>query len=270
MWKSFHHPNISLPVIRRRAGRELLELLDVFGDVSARGAWAFIHNRTGSGRAAYNQAVYRLSKQGLIIKEQGLDTPVLKLSADAERLLEPYFQPERWWNRKWNSIWYLLVYDVPESDRSYRNVLRRFLQNHRMGCFQKSVWVTPHDIRSQYSDLKEAAAVDVFACLFEARTVLGMPSERVVREAWDFERLYDIQNRFCKTYAENLDLLQSATTSDIDVFVRLATEEMDAFRSAFSLDPLLPNQLLPHGYLGKKAYGLHQKITEALHIKLMR
>jgi len=270
MWKAFHHPDISLPVVNRRIGVELLEMLELFGDVAAHGAWAFLHNRSGPKRTAYNQAVSRLSKQGLIVKEQGLDTPQLKISEEGSGVLDPFLRPDKWWNRKWNGIWYLLVYDIPEADRSYRNILRQFLKQQRMGCFQKSVWVTPYDIRPQYSDLEAAAALDVFACLFEARTVLGMPAEKVVRESWDFDYLYEVQKRFCDIYGENLHILRGATAPDLDSLMQLAAEEIDAFRSAFVLDPLLPNALLPPDYMGKAVYDLHGKIMDEIRLKTLK
>ncbi|WP_136064023.1 PaaX family transcriptional regulator C-terminal domain-containing protein [Pontiella sulfatireligans] len=269
MWEPFHHADISLPVVRRRIGLELLEMLDVLGDVAIHGAWAFLHNRTYPNRKALDQAIGRLSKQGLVVKRRGLDTPWLELTAGAEESMEAYFHPDKWWNTKWNGIWYLLVYDVPEADRPYRNVLRKFLRRQRMGCFQKSVWITPHDIRPQYADLEEAAAVEVFACLFEARTVLGMPAEKVVWESWDFDQLYDIQKRFCDVYAGNLEILDGLVSPSLDTLMRLAAEEVDAFRSAFVLDPLLPSQLLPCDYKGKEAFALHQKLTNQIRSKLM-
>ena len=270
MWKAFHHPDISLPIVRRRIGLELLEMLDILGDVAARGAWAFLQNRSYPNKTAYHQAVCRLSKQGLIVKSQGLDTPRLKISDEGIESLETYLRPDKCWNRKWNGIWYILMYDVPEADRSYRNVLRQFLKQQRMGCFQKSVWVTPHDIRPQYSDLEKAAALDVFACLFEAKTVLGMPSRKIVSASWNFDRLFEIQKRFCDVYEENLELLQQPIVPSLEMIMRLAAEEIDAFRSAFVLDPLLPNQLLPYEYLGKKAYDLHLKITNQLRKSLSK
>ena len=264
MWKAFHHPDLSLPVVRRRIGLELLEMLDLFGDVAAHGAWAFLRNRSYPDRSSYYNAVSRLSKQGLLVKSQGLDTPRLRISEAGSGLLEAYLRPDKWWNRKWNGIWYLLVYDVPEADRPYRNVLRQFLKSQRMGCFQKSVWVTPHDIRPEYSDLEEAASLGVFACLFEARTVLGMPAEKVVRESWDFDALYEVQKRFCNIYEENLQILQEAVCLDLDTLMRLAAEEMDAYRSAFVMDPLLPSQLLPRDYMGKQAYALHLNLAQSI------
>lgn len=269
MWKAFHHPDVSLPVVKRRIGLELLELLEVLGDVAVHGAWAFLHNRTYPNPKALEQAIGRLSKQGLVVKRQGLKTPFLRLADDADKVLENYFQPEKFWNRKWDGIWYLLMYDIPESDKAYRNTLRQFLRRQRMGCFQKSVWVAAHDIRPQYADLDEAAALGAFACLFEARTVLGMPSEKVVRESWDFDRIYDIQSRFCDIYSANLQLLQGVVALGMDDLMRLAAEEIDAFRSAFVLDPLLPGQLLPTDYKGRDVIALHRQIADGIRGKLM-
>ncbi len=270
LWKTFHDPNISLPVVKRRIGLELLEMLDLFGDMAVHGAWAFLQNRTYPNHKALDQAMGRLSKQGLIVKRQGLDTPRLAISDKGSERLEPYLRPDKWWNRKWNGIWYVLVYDVPEVDRAYRNVLRQFLKKQRMGCFQKSVWITPHDIRPQYADLKEAAALGAFACLFEARTVLGMLSERVVWESWDFDRLFWIQKRFCEIYAENLETLKGSAVLGLDALMQLAAEEIDAFRSAFVLDPLLPSALLPWNYKGKEAYALHQELSNQIRMGLLR
>jgi DNA-binding transcriptional regulator PaaX len=269
MWASFHHPDISLPVVRRRIGLELVEMLDILGDVAIHGAWAFLQNRSCPNQNAYKRALDRLSEQGLIVKGRGLDTPVLRISEEGADSLEAYFRPDKWWNRKWSGIWYLLVYDVPEADRPYRNVLRQFLKKQRMGCFQKSVWITPHDIRPQYDDLKEAAALGAFACLFEARTVLGMSAEQVVRESWDFDRLYEIQKRFCEVYSENLEILQGSVSFDVNSLMRLAAEEIDAYRSAFVLDPLLPGALLPRDYKGKEAHSLHLKITNQIRTNLL-
>ena len=113
-----------------------------------------------------------------------------------------------------------------------------------------------------------AAALNSFACLFEARTVLGMPAEKIVRESWDFEALYTVQNRFCEVYSENAKILHQQDSPCLEKLMQLAAEEIDAFRSAFILDPLLPDPLLPNDYRGKDAYALHLKITGQIRLKL--
>lgn len=264
MWKAFHHPDISIPVVRRRIGREVLELLEFMGDMAVHHVYAFLRNDSYPDRSAYYSAVSRLSKQGLIVKKQGLKTSSLTISDEGSDSLKACLFPERWWNRTWNGIWYVLVYDIPETDRPYRNILRQFLKSQRMGCFQKSVWVTPHDIRPLYSDLQEAAGLSTFACLFEARTVLGMPAEKVVLTTWNFDQLFNMQNRFCDIYSENLQVLRKIVMPGLDDLMRLAAEEMNAFRSVFALDPLLPSALLPENYMGKEAYAIHLEVGKVI------
>jgi phenylacetic acid degradation operon negative regulatory protein len=268
MWKAFHHPDISLPVVRRRIGLELLELLEVLGDVAVHGAWAFLQNRTAPNPRALEQATRRLAGQGLLVQRKGLDTPVLKLSDKGESVLADYFRPEKYWNGKWGGIWYLLMYDIPEKDRPYRNVMRQFLKSQRMGCFQKSVWVSSRDIRAGYADLDEAAALGAFACLFEARTVLGMRAEQVVWESWDMDKLYEVQKRYCEVNAQNLEMLEQDISYDLETLMQFAAQALDAYRSAFALDPLLQEELLPRDYKGREAHALHCAIAEALRRKL--
>lgn len=268
MWKTFHHPDVSLPVVRRRIGLELVEMLGILGDVAIYGARAFLFNRTRPNSRALDQAVGRLERQGLIVLRKGLDTPVLRLAEDAAGLLDDYFFPEKFWNRKWSGIWYLLMYDIPEKDRHYRNTVRQFLKRQRMGCFQKSVWIASRDIRPQYADLDEGAALGAFACLFEARTVLGMAPEQVVAEAWNFDRLYEIQKRFCEVYSSNLQILNEAVSMNVDALMQLAFEELSAYRSAMVLDPLLPDRLLPADYKGKEVYRIHREAVDAIRQKL--
>ncbi|MCF7847567.1 MAG: hypothetical protein K9M45_01860 [Kiritimatiellales bacterium] len=250
---------------------DLLELLELLGAMAAHGAWAFLNQRSYPNRSAYNNAVYRLRKQGLIVSEKGAgQTPVLKITDHGTNSIAEYLRPEKFWNRKWNGLWYLLMYDVPESERNYRNVLRSFLRKHRLGCLQKSVWVTPVDIRPEFDDLTHAAALFDFAYLFEARTVLGMPSDKVVSDAWDFESLYEVQNLFLDVYGENKAKLLSQPATDPTDLIALATEEINAYRCALVNDPLLPRALWPQNYVGERVVTMHRKLAVELHSKLVQ
>ena len=259
-WIEFHHPDISWPVIRRRAGVEIMEMLDLASTFLTRGGWGLLNQACYPNQAAFLNATSRLRKSGLIVKRsEGAKTPELILSDTGKGTLPDYFTPEIMWKRKWNGIWYLLIYDVPEVDRRYRNVLRQFLKRMRMGCLQQSVWVTPQDIRPDFEDLTTAANLDAFAYLFEAKTVLGLSAGQVVEDAWNFDRLYLLQEHYCSVMEGNIDRL-GRSQYDGEELAALMRMALEAYHSVFSEDPLLPTQLYPSGYQGKTALSLHRKL----------
>lgn len=159
------------------------------------------------------------------------------------------------------------MYDVPEADRGYRNVLRKFLSRLRMGCLQRSVWVSPRDIRSEYEDLMEAAVVDSVSFLFESRTVLGRGPEDIVSGAWDWERLASIQNWYLEVATKVVDQVRGDVYSP-DELLGLADQGIDAYLSAMAEDPLLPRTLWPEGYLGEEVYGLHCRFVSTIAARL--
>jgi phenylacetic acid degradation operon negative regulatory protein len=264
-WQSyFHHPDISLPVVRRYLGDELLQLFSQYLQICATRGRSLGWNNSFPNRDAYRSAVYRLKKAGLIAHQRSGDKEhVIELTREGEARLPGALNPQTFWRKKWNEVWYVLMYDVPEERRDYRRTLRDFLQRMRMGQLQKSVFIGPHDIRPQYHDLIHGAGIKQYAHLFEAHTVLGQEPREIVTSAWDFDRLESIQRRYRKVYGENLKRIDSGHVSRGDLEA-LAREEMAAYLSAMEEDPLLPRRLLPHSYQGRKVFQLHRDITRLI------
>ena len=263
-WIQFHHPDISLPVLRRRAGIEIMELLEMSALFMSRGGWAMLNRHTYPNRAAFRSASMRLRKKGLVVgRSSDGRTPELYLTDVGRAHIPAYFTPEKYWDRKWGGIWYMLIYDVPEVDRKYRDTLRSFLRRMRMGCLQQSVWVTCEDIRPDFDDLCQTANVDAFAYLLEAKTVLGLSAERIVSAAWNFERLEKLQQHFCDVCRQNIELLEHYGPSPEEL-ADLIRSMLDAYHGAFGEDPLLPAKLLPPGYMGKKAFALHRELMSRI------
>jgi phenylacetic acid degradation operon negative regulatory protein len=259
-WKAFHHPDISLPVIRRKACDDLMILLEETTClVLSRGASA-IYGHCYPNPRAFNAAAARLQKKGFVAKRQTDGSlPSLTLTHAGKQRLPPYCHPHDHWDKQWNKWWYVLMFDVPERERSYRDILRRFLKEMRLGCLQKSVWVAPWDIRPEYADLDTAASVDSIAFLFEARTVLGYGNQSVVQEAWNFKRLNQIQEFYIHVANKNLSLLNT-TSSPESSLIQLLRMDSLAYAQAMSTDPLLPKELLPKNYEGMHVAELHTQL----------
>lgn len=267
-WMEFHHPDWSLPVVKRRISEEWIDLMNDVGEVLATNGRSLLWNKSYPSQTAYQAAMWRLRKSGLAVTHHDDGKlPTLKLTDEGRSQLPAYHRPEALWNTKWNGIWYVIIFDVPESERAYRDTLRRVLRRLRMGCLQKSVWVTPRDIRPDYDNLQQAANVHAISYLLESRTVLHLESTEIVGNAWDFNRLRSLQERYLNTFGENLELLKGSEPSE-SAMMNLLYKEAEAFVQCMRPDPLLPNELLPREYKGKNVFQLHQNIRKAIAHKL--
>ena len=259
----FHHPDVSLPVFARRVTTELADALAWYGDLLAtrgRSAW---RNQSYGSRRAYEAAVRRLRQKGVVAsRPRAGGAPLLRV-APVVPWEQAVLDPRPWWRERWGGSWYVMVYDVPENNRRDRDHLRRLLVQNRCGCLQNSVWISPRDLRPIFADLSAAAAVEDLAHLFEARTVLGRGSRRVVAEAWDFVAINGAHERFQREVGEALAVVRKGrlTAEGLTALIR---QELQAYRAVIESDPLLPRGLAPPDYAGSDTYTAHVRFVEAV------
>ena len=126
-----------------------------------------------------------------------------------------------------------------------------------------SLWISPDDIRAEFHDLVEAAALDQYAFLFEARNVLGRSDREIAARAWSFDRLEKLQPWYLAVYEENFNRLIARPHAPAEVF-ELGREEMSAYSTVMREDPLLPETLYPPSYRGPQVVELHRRILRAV------
>lgn len=215
-------------------------------------------------RKSFYEAKERLRKKGLLVElpTSIYNQPRLKLTPKAQDCLSASIHPAQRWNAKWTKRWYLLVYDIPEKERKYRNHIRDFLKTQRMGMLQRSTWITPFDIRPLYHDLCEGTALEPFTYLFESRTVLGLRSEQIVREAWDWNKINRQHADYIKVCRHIMESVKKKLT--IDEAGQLLRSELNVYHGVMADDPLLPRALWPDGYRGEEVYSYHRHFQESI------
>jgi phenylacetic acid degradation operon negative regulatory protein len=165
----------------------------------------------------------------------------------------------------------MVVFDFPETARKGRDAFRSLLRRQRMGCLQKSVWITPDPVISDWKRLLTENELTDWVLLFESAELGPVDDLDIARKVW---KLDDLAQEYRKYLAEFRDLprrLRSAPPSELfGDLGRTVRKESRLYLVLLEADPLLPRTLLPRGFPGPDADTLHHEIRSALRDCLFR
>ena len=97
-------------------------------------------------RTTYYYKIRKFRKNNLIHKTQNNH---YQLTNKAVRLIKK----TQLYKRRSDGLSTIILFDIPESMRKERNILRRFLINHKFTQIQKSVLISPHRTNRELLDL---------------------------------------------------------------------------------------------------------------------
>lgn len=181
-----------------------------------------------------DERIYRLTEQGRLHALGGRD-------------------PQERWSRSWDGLWRLVVFDVPTSQNAWRDKLRYYLRDRFFGSLQRSVWITPDRTEVERGILAGAEVNPSSLILLEARSCAGESDQEIVAGAWDFGGINRNYEECLAVLDQRPDCLPESDASAKDLLT-WATNERNAWLKAISSDPLLPERLLPSGYLGRRVW----------------
>ncbi|MFN0075153.1 MAG: hypothetical protein ACKVY0_01635 [Prosthecobacter sp.] len=170
--------------------------------------------------------------------------------------------PEERWTRPWDGQWRMVLFDLPVAQNARRERLRRYLRDKGFGWLQNSVWITPDALDAEHEILAGGKINVESLILLEARPCAGESDTEIVVGAWDFERINSL-------YAVHLKVLEQRPAGSLQSvqgrksLQRWASAERAAWLDAVKTDPLLPERILPSGYLGRKAWRRRVEVLRA-------
>lgn len=197
----------------------------------------------------FKRGIYEATKRKFLTKEKG----VWQITESGQKRLEsvlPIYFPKRRWKRRI----YLIAYDIPETRRKDRALLREYLKKLGCGMFQESVWLTPYDPRHDLADFiaqYKLSGLVVVSDIGKDGNVGQVPIRELI------EKVYKL-DKFNERYQ---DFLQSVEEK------RLTPWEINfSFLSILKEDPQLPFELLPDGWLGERAFRVFQKYSSDIQV----
>ncbi len=214
----------------------------------------------------------RLVGEGLFVREgtgrrarfRATEKGLQALGGDLERTRLAYGQDLA--GRGWDGHWRLVAVAVPESRRAARDAFREQLRALGGAPIQGGLHVSPHDWTKDV--VAAAERLGILSSITLATTSdLAVGGERdpreLARSLWPVDRLAASYDAFNTRYERVLDYLlemrarheHMADTVFLPGALGMAVEYADCFRD----DPLLPPDLLPRPWPGRRARDLIQR-----------
>ncbi|MEV4483264.1 PaaX family transcriptional regulator [Micromonospora coxensis] len=163
----------------------------------------------------------------------------------------------------WDGCWTLVAFSLPQDRAAQRRALRGQLRWLGYAPLYDGLWLSPYDltppVREQLAQLTPGAVT-----VFRGRhTELDSLGHRAPIDAWDIEGITRHYEAFLGRWRPLLPRVRSGRIAGAAA-VRARTEVMDTFRRFPILDPRLPVELLPAGWLRQPARELFAAIYDGL------
>jgi phenylacetic acid degradation operon negative regulatory protein len=205
----------------------------------------------GVDEPAVRSAISRLKRRGILEAQRQTGSAGYRLSAEALAILRE--GDARIFRRRRAALadgWLLAVFSVPEAERHRRHVLRSELTRLGFGMVAPGVWIVPAHPEDATAETLRRLGLDPYADIFHAdHLAFGDPADKI-RRWWDLDELERRYEAFIRAYEPTL--ARSGPYSGGEAFARYVRVLTD-WRQLPYLDPGLPAELLPDGWIGIRA-----------------
>jgi phenylacetic acid degradation operon negative regulatory protein len=228
--------------------RALSSLLEVFGvgDSTTRVVLARMRReRWFDTRRNGRQSSYTVTARGLAMLDEG-----------RSRIFERGIST-------WDALWRMVIYAIPEQNRSQRDQLRKILAWHGFGPLASATWISPHprlDVIAEALQEHSAGRFD----LLESRAIDRTADREMAGRCWDLDGLAWEYAALLAQYGKLPPLADLAALPG-DEALRRQVELLASYRTLPFRDPDLPDELLPEGWPGRRVHELFIAAHDALH-----
>lgn len=231
----------------------LIRLMKEFGisEQSVRGAtMRMVHQGLLKSRKIGNKSYYSLTDKG----KRNIENGVRRVYSIT--------------NRKWDRLWRVLTYSIPEEKRELRAQIRKELTWLGFGLISNSTWISPNPVEEKVMNMVKEYQLEPYIFFFRTDTIISHENEDIIQRGWDLEKVENEYDLFIRHYEEKYEKVKRAAwnggMSNSECF-RERTSLVHEYRKFLFKDPGFPLDLLPKKWNGTKAkelfWRLHQTVS---------
>ncbi|MER6096640.1 PaaX family transcriptional regulator C-terminal domain-containing protein [Streptomyces sp. NPDC001728] len=219
----------------------------------------------GVDAPSVRSSVSRLKRRGLLLPGRTADGAAgYALSEDARRLLDDgdrriYARAEP----KLSEGWVLAVFSVPEAERHKRHLLRSRLARLGFGTAAPGVWIAPARLYEETRNALERLELSPYVELFRGDHLGYAPTADAVARWWDLPAVAGLHEEFLAAHEPVLRAWRTAPAGAEDAY-RDYLLALDSWRRLPYADPVLPAELLPDDWPGRRSAEVFASLHELL------
>lgn len=204
-------------------------------------------------KSAFRSALYRSLKTEEIEKVIDKGEPYFRITSQGKRRLVRMFPIYKLAEKPWDGKWRVVIFDIPEIERSSRIALRSELISLGFGKLQRSVYISPLDILADLKEYLKNRKLFGKAVVFEAREIFTQDQRVVANYVWRTDKIN-------QRYLRLIDLIYSRPECSEKEWKKKVKEIKKEFFAILRDDPILPKELLSSDWAGDTAKKLIAKI----------
>ncbi|MFC8952604.1 PaaX family transcriptional regulator C-terminal domain-containing protein [Streptomyces sp. NPDC057101] len=219
----------------------------------------------GVDAPSVRSSVSRLKRRGLLLPGRTADGAAgYALSEDARRLLDDgdrriYARTEP----KLSEGWVLAVFSVPEAERHKRHLLRSRLARLGFGTAAPGVWIAPARLYEETRNALERLELSPYVDLFRGDHLGYAATADAVARWWDLPAIAALHEDFLAAHGPVLRARRAAPAGPEDAY-RDYLLALDSWRRLPYADPVLPAELLPDDWPGRRSVEVFAALHELL------
>lgn len=163
----------------------------------------------------------------------------------------------------WDGTWLVVIFSVPEERREVRHLLRTRLRWLGFGPLYDGVWVSPHHLGEEVSEVLANCGVDQATVLRTVPVNLGSEPLYSPMSAWNLDDMRSMYDQFIERFEPLVGrILKGRLSASESLIEREAI--MDTWRTFPGLDPALPKELLPADWPRDHALEIFTRAYDSL------
>ncbi len=222
----------------------------------------------GHNDQSVRAAISRMNKQGWVQSDKiGNKSYYSLTNRGQKRIDEAAKRIFKLMPEKWDGQWRIFMYTIPEEIRTVRDELRKELVWSGFGSLSNSCWISANNLEKQVNEIIDKYDISQYVDFFIAKYEGPHDNFRLVEKSWNLEDINSKYQLFISEYSQKYIIdknkIQKGQMSDAECFVE-RTKLVHEYRKFLFVDPGLPEELLPHKWLGNHAASLFSEYYKEL------